>query len=115
MEPTFQSYVECAGAELKCPSCDSNALHHEKVEVFDREDDETEGLHVVISGGKVTTDRNLDGNPSRRRNGLSISFWCENCYLLFCSLNFIFPGDLCAFLSASLLGECVRISNLISR
>ena len=79
MEPTFQSYVEGAGAELKCPSCNSNALHHEKVEVFDREDDETEGLHVVVSDGKVTTDSNLAGNPSRRRNGLSISFWCEDC------------------------------------
>ncbi len=79
MQPTFQSYVEGAGAELKCPSCGSNALHHAKVEVFDREDDEKEGLHVVISDGKVTMDRNLEGNPSRRRNGLSISFWCEDC------------------------------------
>ena len=78
MEPTFKSN-EGGAAELKCPFCDDYALHHEEVEVFDRKEDETEGLHVVISDGKVITDRNLAGNPSRRRNGLSISFWCENC------------------------------------
>jgi len=79
MQPTFQSYVEGAGAELKCPSCGSSFLHHEKVEVFDREDDGKDGLRVGISGGKVSVDMDLDGNPSRRRNGLCISFWCENC------------------------------------
>jgi len=79
LEPTFKSNGHGLGAELKCPFCDDIALHHKEVEVFDREEDETEGLHVVISDGKFTTDSNLAGNPSRRRNGLSISFWCENC------------------------------------
>ncbi len=79
MELTFEQYVEGAGSLLECPSCGGNYLHHKKVEIFERKEDEVEGLHVSIESGKVLTDMDLNGNPSSRRHGLSIHFRCENC------------------------------------
>lgn len=79
MQPTFDQYFEGYGAELLCPSCGNNYLHHDRVEVFERSEDETQGLHVSVSEGKATLDNALSGNPSARRHGLSIHFWCEGC------------------------------------
>lgn len=64
---------------LKCAACDGEYLHHYKVEVFDRREDEEKGLHVQVTDGTVVTDKLLDGNPSSRRHGVKIYFWCENC------------------------------------
>ena len=68
---------------LMCPSCrgGSNNLHHTTVHVFalDREED-SPGTHVEVSvRGEVKVDRKMAGNPSSRRHGLTIDFWCENC------------------------------------
>lgn len=79
MEPTFEQYIEDFGALLECPACGGNHLHHEKIEVFDRAEDEIMGLHVVVGDGKFVVDRNLAGNPSKRRHGISIRFNCEQC------------------------------------
>ena len=79
MKIQFESYEEGFGGELKCPSCGSNYLHHEKVEVFERGEDEEKGLHVTIENGVAKTDTNLSGNPSARRHGLLIHFSCEGC------------------------------------
>jgi hypothetical protein len=54
-------------------------LHHEKVEVFERNEDREEGLHAVVTSGAVTVDTSLEKNPSQRRNGLLITFSCEHC------------------------------------
>lgn len=67
------------GKTLLCPSCGSNYLHHDKVEVFEREDDAETGLHVTVENGKASIDNELESNPSRRRNGIKIHFWCEGC------------------------------------
>ena len=79
MEPTFEQYIEGFGALLECPACGGNHLHHEMVDVFEREEDQEEGLHVVVANGKVVEDEDLTGNPSSRRHGLSIHFKCEHC------------------------------------
>jgi hypothetical protein len=79
MIPTFDQYHEGFGAELECPKCNGNYLHHAKVEVFDRHEDQPEGLHVVIGDQDVHIDKVLTGNPSARRHGLKIYFSCENC------------------------------------
>jgi hypothetical protein len=79
MELQFESYQEGFGGELQCPACGFNYLHHEKVEIFERNEDEEKGLHVTVENGVVTTDMNLSGNPSARRHGLTIQFWCEGC------------------------------------
>lgn len=78
MEPKFNSPQGGYDAELLCPNCGFNYLHHSKVEVFECGED-ADGLHAVIAEGKVSTDKNLAGNPSSRRHGLSIHFWCEGC------------------------------------
>ena len=68
------------GEVLLCKNCGSDYLHHHRIELFDREkEDSKEGLHVILEEGDVLIDRNLQHNPSSRRNGLSINFSCENC------------------------------------
>lgn len=71
--------VDGAPAVLRCPVCGESFLHHDIVEVFDREPDAKEGLHVTVAAVEVKVDGNMRHNPSRRRNGLRISFWCETC------------------------------------
>lgn len=79
MQPVFNPPQGGYKAELLCPKCNSNYLHHYRVEVFDREEDHDNGLHTIIEGIRLTTDINLTGNPSKRRHGLLIYFGCENC------------------------------------
>ncbi len=79
MELQFNSFEEGLGGELKCPSCGGNYLHHEKVEIFERFEDAEKGLHVKIENSVATTDTNLEGNPSARRDGITIEFSCESC------------------------------------
>ena len=79
MKLQFESFQEGLGSELKCPSCGNNYLHHEKVEVFERSEDAEKGLHVKVENSVVTTDTSLSGNPSIRRDGLTIEFSCEGC------------------------------------
>jgi len=67
---------------LMCPNCDSFNLHHRTVTVFDRYED-AEMTHVItVKRGIPTTHRVPSrgcGNPSTRRDGLTIDFECENC------------------------------------
>jgi hypothetical protein len=67
---------------LKCPSCDWSNLHHVSVEVFEREEDAMDGVHVQVRGKSVWVNDDLDGNPSPRRHGLLIHFACETCNAL---------------------------------
>lgn len=67
------------GKELVCPSCGFHCLHHDKVEVFECTEDASHGVHVTVCDNKATMDTSLEGNPSPRRHGLSIHFWCEGC------------------------------------
>lgn len=64
---------------LHCPACDGFYLHQGRTEIFNRGEDEPNGTHVVVDGESVKTDRDLTGNPSGRRHGLTIHFSCENC------------------------------------
>ena len=79
MKLQFESYEDGYGSELKCPSCGFNYLNHQRVEVFERSEDEEKGLHVSVENKNVTTDTNLSDNPSSRRHGLKIHFSCEGC------------------------------------
>lgn len=81
MIPKFQHYESNGlGPELLCPSCESNLLNHIKVEVFERSEDADSGVHIVVSDKKAEIDTALNGNPSLRRQGLKVYFWCENCH-----------------------------------
>ncbi len=79
MTPEFSEYQEGSGAELHCPSCGCNYLHHDRVEIFECGEDAAHEVHVAVADGKATIDTSLNGNPSPRRHGLKINFWCENC------------------------------------
>jgi len=64
---------------LECAACGCENIHHSKVEVFDRESEDSEtGLHVTIDGD-VKIDMSMEGNPSSRRDGVLIYLWCEQC------------------------------------
>ncbi len=69
---------------LCCPRCgDAFGLHSAGVEVWGRSHDAAQGLHVSINEVEfkpalvATTD--LEDNPSSRRQGISVRFWCEQC------------------------------------
>jgi hypothetical protein len=79
MQLTFEDYIEGSGALLECPACGGNHLNHVKVEIFEREEDANTGIHISVTNDSIITDKDLVGNPSKRRHGLSIAFKCENC------------------------------------
>lgn len=73
--------VEFDGEALRCAACGGNCLHHMRVETFNRKgEDNPIGQHVTVHGyGEVAIDNLTQNNPSARRDGLSIFFWCEFC------------------------------------
>ena len=81
MQPKFGENEESWGSELLCPVCGEQWTHHDQVEVFERQEDAETGVHVRVATGmdKAEVDESLEGNPSSRRNGLCIRFWCEIC------------------------------------
>jgi len=70
-------------SSLDCPRCGSHNLHHMKVINYDQEE-ENENLTIVttVKNKLITLDvrASNEGNPSRRRDGIVISFFCEQCF-----------------------------------
>lgn len=69
---------------LRCPNCDSNFTHHNTVEVFFREEDQQDvpGVSLKWDSNQSRTATSLlpqDENPSDRRDGIRLGFWCEEC------------------------------------
>ncbi len=67
---------------LECPSCGGQYLHHWRVSIYERAEDKPQTAVTTVDGGKTTvavlpSDR--CGNPSSRRHGLTIEFYCEMC------------------------------------
>ena len=82
MKATFKMIFKNEDGEtlLQCPHCGDVFLHQYKTEIFDRDEDDLKGLHVTTDrndGLKVNLD--LKNNPSQRRDGLRIHFFCEVC------------------------------------
>jgi len=63
-----------------CPFCGFEYTHHGKVEVYGRCEDDKNSNHVTVERYNVKVDRSNEGNPSSRREGISIQFWCEGCH-----------------------------------
>ena len=80
MQLKFGEYNEGEGSELLCPRCEFNYLHHYQVDVFERNEDAITGLHVQVADSRAATDTLLRGNPSSRRDGLTVGLWCEGCH-----------------------------------
>ena len=65
---------------LKCPRCGYVYTHQEVYEIWNRKEDSDEGMHCLVNGTEVKIDSDAStGNPSSRRQAISISFWCESC------------------------------------
>ena len=65
---------------LVCPGCGETTLHHEAVTVFERSHEDGESYALVMFKGAVSpAGDETGGNPSPRRNGIVIRFWCECC------------------------------------
>lgn len=78
MIPKFDTEMD--PPELLCPSCGFNYLHHFRVDVFERNEDANQGLHVTVDNLTLKTTTDLTGNPSSRRDGVVVDFWCEGCH-----------------------------------
>ena len=69
--------------ELLCPKCGENYLHHETVTVYSRKEDDEKVIQTTINEGVLLSGvvpSSRAANPSSRRDGLTISFWCEICH-----------------------------------
>lgn len=64
---------------LCCPNCGGENLHEFFSEVYERTEDSATGLHALVIGQDFRVDANMIGNPSPRRDGIRITFTCENC------------------------------------
>ncbi|MBY3119935.1 hypothetical protein [Rhizobium laguerreae] len=73
-------------SNLHCPRCDSTYLHQKYVDIFGRGEDEKVVTHINVTNiegdaavSSARKDREHVRNPSSRRDGLVIGFWCEGC------------------------------------
>lgn len=68
--------------QLLCPRCNDNYLHHITTQVFNRGED-ADYVDVTTVGMEEVTQvkfRNDEtANPSNRRQGILIHFYCEAC------------------------------------
>jgi hypothetical protein len=74
--------IDASNNTLLCPRCGDLYLHHGNVNVYTRQEDSEQTLHTELTGFQtktalVASDTVL--NPSRRRGGMRITFWCEGC------------------------------------
>jgi hypothetical protein len=74
---------DCYDNALLCPECGGNNLHHGAVTKYSGTED-AEHIRVTRAEGDVfssiITPRIASGNPSSRRGGIVLEFWCENCH-----------------------------------
>ena len=68
--------------DLACPACGGAYLHHETVTSFNRDEDDKDTRVTAVSStgfSEHILPSARVANPSLRRHGLSISFYCEEC------------------------------------
>jgi hypothetical protein len=74
----------CQGAiNLRCPRCRGYRLHHGRVTVFHRIEDDEMITQTVVTGPTATVEavpNSRTTNPSSRRHGIEIEFQCELCH-----------------------------------
>jgi|GEM_PF-1153994 len=82
LDPQAHLIVRGSATALLCPRCGDSYLHHRSVVTFDRSEDAETVLRTGVEVGKTTVQlvpQADSGNPSPRRDGLVIQFWCEKC------------------------------------
>jgi hypothetical protein len=86
----IRTYDAGGAADLVCPRCGADNLHHIGVVFYERDEDAANVLqltqtlqhHGEARLTSVVTEivpSNKSRNPSSRRNGMAIQFWCEQC------------------------------------
>ena len=83
--PRGDSSYPASDTHLGCPQCKGYNMHHIRARVSFRREDSNEGVYADVAKDGVLTGRTQEFNPSARRSGLLIDFWCEDCdgYSLF--------------------------------
>jgi hypothetical protein len=77
------SYSDALNHEIACPHCGGGYLHHSAVTAYWRAaEDAHHGLRVESRPESVLTSMEMAGNPSSRRDGIEIQFWCDACQAL---------------------------------
>lgn len=65
---------------LYCAGCGSAYLHQYRVEIYFRKaEGDAIGTHVDVKTGSIVCDEIMTTNPSPRRDGLRVIFFCEHC------------------------------------
>jgi hypothetical protein len=66
---------------LTCPRCRYPYLHHGRVVIYDRGQDDEQVTKTTVNGSVAVKRVRArgSGNPSSRRHGLAIRFQCEGC------------------------------------
>jgi hypothetical protein len=75
--------IDPRDGQLLCPYCGNSYLHHIEVRVYDRGEDDDLTDVTRVKDGLAATHREPSlgcDNPSSRRDGVEILFWCEDCY-----------------------------------
>jgi len=72
--------VEFEDDFMKCPSCNEIYLHQDKVEVWQRFEEDGPGRHTTISHGGDELLDVIDPRPPHRRDTIRIHFYCEHCH-----------------------------------
>jgi hypothetical protein len=70
----------CADGDwLLCPNCGEFYLHHDRVTIFERSEEDAPSHSLEVDG--IWKMRKVEGgdNPSCRRDGVAVRFWCECC------------------------------------
>ena len=68
---------------LCCPKCRGDRLHHGRVTVFHRIEDDEMITQTIVTGPTATVEavpNSRATNPSSRRDGIEIEFQCELCH-----------------------------------
>nr|AWM01285.1 hypothetical protein CIT40_15420 [Bradyrhizobium amphicarpaeae] len=66
--------------DLACPRCGGEYLHHTGAVFFDRGEDAESVVKIVVDGSSTTTSIDSGAcNPSSRRHGMFVKFFCEQC------------------------------------
>jgi hypothetical protein len=67
-------------AAMNCPACGGIYLHHDEIKVFCRREDAETVTETTVSDLRCVVETTGGaGNPSCRRGGVTVQFWCETC------------------------------------
>ena len=80
---TFEDGYGVDLSRLCCPHCGGGDIHQAEARVYDRSEDAEKVDYTLVRPDQTSRTEEANGsNPSARRQGLRLSFWCETCTAL---------------------------------